>query len=388
MIFISHRSIDKEIADMLYDFFVTTGIDKNYIFCSSLPGNDVKEKISVEVKQNLKKSRVNLVILSSEYYESAYCLNEAGIVWFTDDIPVIPIALPEITEDNMYGFLNSDYKIRRLDDANDISYIYDAVCKATFSTQESASVLTKNIEKLIKRYKPFIATRSEIVQKNENDSLIDTYTDDEIVALKYVVDTKIRKINRHSFSQWLIDCELYNININNAFDLLSSCGNSQIVDNNLELDVDYFRKLIAEPSPINTAADIVINKHQILSSSTFKAMWDKRELSEVLILFVSYIIDKNATSFGARWMAEAEEASIKGWEEKNDLESILSENYTECLNFFIENNFVYESDWTSYGNAREYSLCKSISKLFFDTDFRDDDIFKTVKQNYTNKLPF
>lgn len=54
MIFISHRSTDKGVADILVDFFVSTGISKNKIFCSSLPGNDINEKISEEVKEALK----------------------------------------------------------------------------------------------------------------------------------------------------------------------------------------------------------------------------------------------------------------------------------------------------------------------------------------------
>lgn len=44
IIFISHRSIDKNFADILVDFLCGTGIPKDRIFCSSLPGNDVKEK--------------------------------------------------------------------------------------------------------------------------------------------------------------------------------------------------------------------------------------------------------------------------------------------------------------------------------------------------------
>lgn len=45
MIFISHRSTDKDIADILVDFFCGTGVARNTIFCSSLPGNDINEKI-------------------------------------------------------------------------------------------------------------------------------------------------------------------------------------------------------------------------------------------------------------------------------------------------------------------------------------------------------
>ena len=63
IIFISHRSTDKDIADMLVDFFVGTGIPKEAVFCSSLPGNDINEKIAGEVKAALKNSAVNIAIL-------------------------------------------------------------------------------------------------------------------------------------------------------------------------------------------------------------------------------------------------------------------------------------------------------------------------------------
>ena len=63
IIFISHRSTDKDIADMLVDFFVGTGIPKEAVFCSSLPGNDINERISGEVKAALKNSAVNIAIL-------------------------------------------------------------------------------------------------------------------------------------------------------------------------------------------------------------------------------------------------------------------------------------------------------------------------------------
>lgn len=79
-IFISHRSTDKGIADMLVDFFAGTGISKEAVFCSSLPGNDINERISDEVRSALKSSAVNIAILSHDYYQSAYCLNEAGVL--------------------------------------------------------------------------------------------------------------------------------------------------------------------------------------------------------------------------------------------------------------------------------------------------------------------
>ena len=43
-IFISHRRSDEQVAEMIKDFLVATGIPNSYVFCSSLPGNDVNEK--------------------------------------------------------------------------------------------------------------------------------------------------------------------------------------------------------------------------------------------------------------------------------------------------------------------------------------------------------
>lgn len=151
IIFISHRSTDKVIANMIVDFFTGTGIPRDKVFCSSLPGNDINEKISAEVKTALKCSVVNIAILSHDYYQSAYCLNEAGVLWY-EDVPVIPIALPEISSNNMFGFLNSEYKLRRLDSDTDISYIYDTVSEAVSAPRTKVGIITQENNKLRTRY--------------------------------------------------------------------------------------------------------------------------------------------------------------------------------------------------------------------------------------------
>lgn len=45
MIFISHRATDKDVVDIFFEFLIAVGIPRNSVFCSSLPGNDVKEKL-------------------------------------------------------------------------------------------------------------------------------------------------------------------------------------------------------------------------------------------------------------------------------------------------------------------------------------------------------
>lgn len=177
-IFISHRSIDQQIADMLLDFFVSLGIERDRVFCSSLPGNDVRQKISPEVKEALKNSRINIAILSKDYQESPYCLNEAGILWF-NDTPVIAIAMPEITFQNMhmFGFLDDEYKLRKLDNNLDITAICDEVCEATGYSNPKSTIVTKEAQKLMEKYKKYLETRANLTlnQKNMNFMDISSY---------------------------------------------------------------------------------------------------------------------------------------------------------------------------------------------------------------------
>ena len=383
-IFISHRSTDKAIADAIFDFFVATGIPRERIFCSSLPGNDVKQKISVEVKNTMKNSCINIAILSNEYYKSAYCLNEAGIIWF-QDVPAIPIALPEIEPSNMIGFLDADYKIRRLDNADDIAYIYDTVCEAVSAEQAKASVVTAESHKLTGKYNVLVSNRSNITQPSVPSSLAEITTDDERIVLYYLLSKQVRKVTKKDVCKWLQDMEIYDVNVDNAFDLLSD-GNS--IDGILELCIEKFRTYTLNAEELMSQLFHTVELHVNLSSKKFIEMWNNKLFDEHLKLFISYIIDEKNSVFGSRSLTEGEIEAIKNWENKYNLESTLSENYSKCLSMFIHNRFVYESDWTSYGNAREYTLCNSLKELLFNNS---KDFLKELqinKNNHHYDLPF
>ena len=169
LIFISHRTTDALVADMLSDYLVACGFPKEMIFCSSLPGNDVQEKISLEVKDALHHSAVNIMILSNDYYDSTYCLNEAGVIWYLDDkASVIAIGLPEITPGNMIGFIDSDYHLRRLDIDTDIAKIYDIVAKRIEHKSLSHATITSETQKLKGRYQSFLVSRNYSVLEKAN----------------------------------------------------------------------------------------------------------------------------------------------------------------------------------------------------------------------------
>ena len=374
-IFISHRSTDKEIADMLVDFFSNTGIPHSSVFCSSLPGNDVDEKISEEVKAALKSSAVNIAILSCDYYKSVYCLNEAGVLWFLD-VPVIPIALPEISANNMYGFLNSEYKLRRLDSDEDIAFIYDKVSVGISAAQSSHIIVTRETSKLKTRYAAFLANRAEKQPEQQHltaqnavvqDSYIsDITTDDERIVLYYILQANVRKIDRESVERWLREEEIYDVNIDNAFDLLSYSAKGTVNHDTLEIGIDAFRMLSSRSQALRDELKQYIDQHRKLASDAFLALWNEDKFDDVAKLFIAYIVDERVHIFGCRWNLDKQLNSITEWENKYLIYSKLKNRYNHVLTFFIEHNLVYKSVCTISGDAIECSLHRSLQKLLFE----------------------
>lgn len=390
LVFISHRSTDKDVADMLVDFLSGTGISKESVFCSSLPGNDINEKISNEVKSALKNSAVNIAILSQDYYQSAYCLNEAGVLWY-EDVPVIPIALPEINSGNMYGFLNNEYKLRRLDCDTDISYIYDTISEAVSAPHTKASTITSENNKLRAKYADYLSARElpQVLHEAPSTfSLSEITTDDERIVLYYILQKNVRKVSKTVIANWLNECEIYNVNVDNAFDLLSSFDGGTVTNDTLEFSIEAFRKYSANAASTLPELKVYVDQHTKLAVDTFKTIWASDTLDSKIGLFISYIVEERMRSLGDRWMAEGQIESIKQWESKNSLDSTLSSNYGSCLEFLVQNDLVYASGWTSYRNPREFTLCLSLQKFLFNFPDEMSRKLKKVKDAYRYDLPF
>ncbi len=390
MIFISHRSTDKAIADMLVSFFTGTGIPSERVFCSSLPGNDINEQISKEVREALKKSAISIAILSPEYYQSAYCLNEAGILWYRDDVLTIPIALPGITPDNMYGFLNSEYKLRKLDCDTDIAYIYDMVREIENVSSAKHTVITAESQKLKDMYGQYVTRTKEAPTTpfHLSPSIIELTTDDERVVLYYILLKSIRKVEKDALLTWLRDSEIHGINVSNAFDLISAAGCGTVNGDDLELGIELFREYTGNSEELLHELQPYVDKHTMYASNSFRQLWESQKFSHEEKLFVAYIVDEKVSTFGARWKAEGEIDQIKQWESKYSLNSILSNNYGAVLETFINYRFVYESDWTKYNNTREYTLYNSLKKMLFTSPEPFADELQRCKSSEYFELPF
>ena len=84
LLFISHSSANENIATNLVQLLRTLGFNNKNLFCSSVPGYGIKEGEDIYDTLASKFQDYNIFViflLSSEYYQSAACLNEMGATW-------------------------------------------------------------------------------------------------------------------------------------------------------------------------------------------------------------------------------------------------------------------------------------------------------------------
>ena len=277
--------------------------------------------------------------------------------------------------------------------ATDISAIYDTVQKAVGAAQASLTVATAASQRLSDRYTEYLATRTLPSEQAKHETpstslLAETTTDDERVVLYYILTNKVKRVQKSDIQAWMTDHEIYNVNVENAFDLLASLGAGTHENETLNMDIATFRKYTSSTDELIPMLKSVVESHQMLSSERFLTMWANGSFTDEAKLFVAYIIQNRVTTLGARWMAQGVEDSIHQWELNNCLDISVSSTYSTHLNQFIDNHFVYESSWTSYGNAREYTLCSSLRRLLLEADFPYAAEIVTVMEAHKEIFPF
>ncbi len=160
LIFISHSTRDRALAEIIVDLAAACGISKDIIFCSSYRGADVRQQIPSEIKEALKTSKLDIVILSNDYKKSTYCLNEAGVIWYKNDNYKLTVTLPEIFDELSAGFISTDYIQYRLEDKKFSEYFFGTFTSALYDLgimgkSDDFSIIQKiqkNFSKQINRY--------------------------------------------------------------------------------------------------------------------------------------------------------------------------------------------------------------------------------------------
>ncbi|MDE5629998.1 MAG: toll/interleukin-1 receptor domain-containing protein [Bacilli bacterium] len=116
-VFISHSSKDEEFVIKLEQLFELLGVDHDNIFCSSIEGQGVKHgnKIEEAVRNEIIEDKILIYIISKNFFDSNYCLNELGAGWILSDSRIqnkhlFHIKLPDISFDDIKGFISSGDK--------------------------------------------------------------------------------------------------------------------------------------------------------------------------------------------------------------------------------------------------------------------------------------
>ena len=82
----------------------------------------------------------------------------------------------------------------------------------------------------------------------------------------------IRKVSKSTICEWLNKNEIYEVNVDNAFDLLSSFDGGTIVNDVLEFGIDTFRRYSANSSSILLSLKECVDRHIKLASDTFRCV--------------------------------------------------------------------------------------------------------------------
>lgn len=118
-VFISHSQKDIKIVETFVDLLNRIGLDRNTLFCSSVPGFNIKQgsgDIFDYLRSEFNNNNLFVVfMLSKNYYESVACLNEMGATWVLQK-QYQTILLPEFDFKDIVGAINLRDISFKLDD--------------------------------------------------------------------------------------------------------------------------------------------------------------------------------------------------------------------------------------------------------------------------------
>lgn len=122
-IFISHSSKDKTICDAFIDLLEGIGLSENVILYSSSPRHGIPGDMDIfEYLRSHLDGGINVYyMLSDNYYQSVYCLNEMGAAWVKQN-DSSTFLLPNFTK-SIEGVIDNKKKAFTLNNPIDLVYL-------------------------------------------------------------------------------------------------------------------------------------------------------------------------------------------------------------------------------------------------------------------------
>lgn len=150
-IFISHSSKNAEIATHFQSLLIKMGVNRDHVFCSSIPGQGVEDggNINSYIYQKLNVASQIIFLLSQDFISSPYCMQELGIGWFLSqrtETNCFYLILSDIEASEIHGFVNSrTMMITHLSEqySSELSPINERICEnygIPFPKHSAASV--------------------------------------------------------------------------------------------------------------------------------------------------------------------------------------------------------------------------------------------------------
>lgn len=126
-VFVSHATKDKAIADAFVDLLVHCGLHAEDIFCTSLEGMGIPpgQNFLEHIKGQIQKPELVVLMLSQNYFDSAFCLCELGASWAMWH-NILPVVIPPATFADVGGVLTGIQAIK-IDDPSKLSDAYDVM---------------------------------------------------------------------------------------------------------------------------------------------------------------------------------------------------------------------------------------------------------------------
>lgn len=149
-IFISHSSGNKELVEMLVEFLqVGMGVNRNDIFCTSLPRSlPTGEAFIEKIRDELKESSAVLFLITEEYLKSLFCVTEMGAAWALGKqiYPLLTVDVEKLNRTPLLGL-----QMRFLNSADDLSILYDEFCEREISMGRKTAEFNRRLPEFIKK---------------------------------------------------------------------------------------------------------------------------------------------------------------------------------------------------------------------------------------------
>ena len=232
--FISHNEIENKFAEEFIQLLsMGAGISINNIFCSSLPGCDIKtgKDFVKYIHKELECSDVVFALFSQNYIESSFCMAELGAAWILNK-EVIPIIIKgdlEFSQTTALCRNISGIKIynEKVDDEN------EGISKIAELIKEHGDRI--NVPRWAKYRKQFIKNIERLVNEPTEPKVIDIKKYKKILRLNESYKNQIKELQQELINKDKLNEELKNAKTKNDV--------QKIIDNqNKDLIMEFNQK--------------------------------------------------------------------------------------------------------------------------------------------------